>query len=227
MWDMRCEDCGIEGDPNSLISIAKGSSESRFRCLDCFVSKGGTLTGEDLDIHWPAIVNRADEAMRHPLLLPELKKSVNHIYDSKNSDVYNALYNNPKYQPGFVYLIQSDRDWYKIGRTEILNERFKAIDIAVPMELTLIHAIRTDSAPLLERKFHAIWDHKRVKGEWFQLADVDVLWFISREEINFCQKRWLEQRLRASLKIIQRSEARIAEFERGVAALKEAEYSNG
>ena len=76
---------------------------------------------------------------------------------------------------GWVYLIEGQEKCFKIGYTTNLKKRlWQQLSPRMPYPLKLIHSIKTDDCIELESRLHAIFDDKRLDGEWFKLDDADI-----------------------------------------------------
>ena len=82
-------------------------------------------------------------------------------------------------QIGFVYLARMGK-YHKIGHTGSLGRREYELALQLPEKLRLIHSIRTDDPAGIEAYWHKRFEHKRAKGEWFELSAQDVLAFKRR-----------------------------------------------
>lgn len=83
---------------------------------------------------------------------------------------------------GDVYLLKSG-NYYKIGRSENLERRFREIRTTMPEEVTVEHWIRTDDPPGIEAYWHRRFKERRAreKSEWFRLTVADVRAFKRRK----------------------------------------------
>ena len=85
---------------------------------------------------------------------------------------------------GFVYmgLLTLGRERrYKIGKAVLVERRTDQISLQLPVDLALVHSIRTDDAYGIEAYWHRRFAAKRAKGEWFTLSRQDVESFKRRK----------------------------------------------
>lgn len=84
---------------------------------------------------------------------------------------------------GWVYLIKTGNR-YKVGKTErALEVREYELDLILPNEPRLIHAIQTDDPPGIEKYWHKRFADRHVRGEFFDLTADDVAAFRRRKKM--------------------------------------------
>lgn len=88
----------------------------------------------------------------------------------------------------YVYVIGPNEGAQKIGFTKNLETRLRAIQTGHPSKLYIHHYVEvTDKQHLLlEKKVHRELNHKKLKGEWFDLTKteaVELLTFFGMEYI--------------------------------------------
>lgn len=76
-------------------------------------------------------------------------------------------------KPGYVYLLKAG-PYYKIGKTQNVDERIKQLATLPPFDLELVHVIPSPQPHKLESVLHKRFDDLRVNGEWFLLGTEDV-----------------------------------------------------
>lgn len=67
-----------------------------------------------------------------------------------------------------VYFIEGAPGFVKIGYTNALAKRIRALQCGCPMEIDLLAYAR--GGPRLEREYHRRFAHWRAAGEWFKLS---------------------------------------------------------
>ena len=82
-------------------------------------------------------------------------------------------------RPRFVYLIKATNGLIKIGIAKNVAQRLRQLDNMSPVPLELLHTIETKNARELEGELHERFALKRVRGEWFSLANPDILWVLN------------------------------------------------
>lgn len=83
----------------------------------------------------------------------------------------------PKSQAGYVYLLKSPDDHYKIGMTTRPKDRFQALKCQYHCDLEVVRIMATLDRRRDEAFFHGLFDHHRLEGEWFSLDDEDLSLF--------------------------------------------------
>ena len=79
---------------------------------------------------------------------------------------------------GFVYVIYledtASERFYKIGMAASFTARYDAHQCASPFPICVVCAYFVGNMRAEERFLHAEFSDKRVRGEWFRLADSDL-----------------------------------------------------
>ncbi len=87
---------------------------------------------------------------------------------------YNNKMKKHKKTKGYVYLIQSNDGFIKIGRTINIKKRFKTLSVHLPYKIRLLGIIETNDYIGLEEELHCKYAEKRVNGEWFKLNENEI-----------------------------------------------------
>lgn len=77
----------------------------------------------------------------------------------------------------YVYLIKENaRGSVKIGMTKnnTVYNRLQSMETYCPLGCELVHIIQTDKPRSLEKELHKKFEHKRLKGEFFNLDELDI-----------------------------------------------------
>jgi len=89
----------------------------------------------------------------------------------------------------FLYVIGTDESYQKIGFSKDVAKRLATLQTGNPNRLRIHHAepVPEGRVRLLERKLHAELNHKRLKGEWFNMTPEDAKLYL-----QFAIIRWLD-----------------------------------
>ncbi len=73
-----------------------------------------------------------------------------------------------------VYLIKVNKKLYKIGKSQNLQKRISHYQTHLPILFKVVRQYSSDNMDELEKVLHVAFQHKRVKGEWFELKNEDL-----------------------------------------------------
>jgi predicted GIY-YIG superfamily endonuclease len=74
-----------------------------------------------------------------------------------------------------VYILNTGKNLYKIGKTQDLHKRLAAYHTHLPVMFRVIRQYAALNMTDLEESLHIVFQHKRVKGEWFELNNDDLI----------------------------------------------------
>lgn len=74
-----------------------------------------------------------------------------------------------------VYILNTGKNLYKIGKTSDLQRRLAAYHTHLPILFRVIRQYAALNMTDLEESLHIVFQHKRVKGEWFALNRSDLV----------------------------------------------------
>ena len=74
-----------------------------------------------------------------------------------------------------VYILKTGKNLYKIGKTRDLLKRLNAYHTHLPVLFRVVRQYIASNMTELEESLHIVFQHKRVKGEWFQLTKDDLV----------------------------------------------------
>jgi hypothetical protein len=78
-----------------------------------------------------------------------------------------------------VYIVYGGGTLFKIGRAVDVVERLKDHECGSPVDLCLLHVIRTNNLVWCERFLQGRFSIKHKKGEWYSLSHSDLEWLFS------------------------------------------------
>lgn len=74
-----------------------------------------------------------------------------------------------------VYILKTGKNLYKIGKTQDLQKRLASYHTHLPVMFRIIRQYPAANMAHLEESLHIVFQHKRIKGEWFQLTNDDLV----------------------------------------------------
>ncbi|RFS26620.1 GIY-YIG nuclease family protein [Chitinophaga silvatica] len=74
-----------------------------------------------------------------------------------------------------VYILSTGKNLYKIGKTQDLHKRLAVYHTHLPVMFRVIRQYAALNMSDLEESLHIVFQHKRVKGEWFELNKSDLI----------------------------------------------------
>src|ERR1044072_7374447 len=91
-----------------------------------------------------------------------------------------------------VYILKTGKNIYKIGKTQDLQKRLASYHTHLPIVCRLVRQYLTPQMSSLEESLHTVFQHKRVKGEWFELTPADLV-ICDNIARSFEQAQWRRQ----------------------------------
>jgi len=93
----------------------------------------------------------------------------------------------------FLYVIGSDGDRQKIGFSKDVDRRLRSLQTGNPAKLRIHHVepVPENRVRVLERKLHRELNHKRLKGEWFDLTPTEATQFLQHAVIRWLDDQWI------------------------------------
>lgn len=74
-----------------------------------------------------------------------------------------------------MYIIKTSKRLHKIGKTQDLQKRIANYHTHLPIVFRVIRQYMASNMDELEGALHVVFQHKRVKGEWFELSYDDLV----------------------------------------------------
>ena len=74
-----------------------------------------------------------------------------------------------------VYILKTGKNLYKIGKTQDLQKRLTSYHTHLPITFRIIRQYACTNMTELEGSLHIVLQHKRIKGEWFELTNDDLV----------------------------------------------------
>jgi len=83
---------------------------------------------------------------------------------------------------GVVYLLKAG-PFFKIGKAQAFDKRYRNIKLALPYPTEVVHHISCADITHVERYWHKRFASRRQNGEWFVLTDEEVAEFTSQTKM--------------------------------------------
>lgn len=74
-----------------------------------------------------------------------------------------------------VYILKTGKNLHKIGLTQDLQKRLAAYHTHLPVGFRVVRQYPAENITELEESLHIVFQHKRVKGEWFELSPDELI----------------------------------------------------
>jgi uncharacterized protein YerC len=74
-----------------------------------------------------------------------------------------------------VYILKTGKNLYKIGKTRDLQRRLATYHTHLPILFRVVRQYPAANMDELEESLHIVFQHRRIKGEWFQLTDQELI----------------------------------------------------
>lgn len=75
---------------------------------------------------------------------------------------------------GYIYVLKSQYG-YKIGKTISVPNRIYTFTIKLPFDINIVYSEKVDQYHKVETALHRMYKDKNIKGEWFSLAESDIV----------------------------------------------------
>lgn len=88
---------------------------------------------------------------------------------------------------GYVYFVESDTGFIKVGMTSSLKSRVKSLQSASPHKLELKGYIKTTRYGFLEGQIHNHFSNSKTNGEWFDINVSDLVKFVESKGYDYIE----------------------------------------
>jgi len=89
-------------------------------------------------------------------------------------------------EENYIYIIKAPGRRYKIGVSKDPKQRLGELNggCPFPTRYKIIHLIKTTNSLKAEKVLHAKYKNRKIKGEWFMLADAEIRELLKIKELN-------------------------------------------